>query len=51
MWHVWGTQEVHTWFWCRKQNEIDHLENLGLDGRVILKHLFKNTVKKQRELH
>jgi hypothetical protein len=49
--HVWGIEEVCTGFWCGKQNEVDHLEDLGLDGRRILKLLFKNTVKKQCERH
>jgi hypothetical protein len=41
MWHVWGKGEVHIGFWCRNQKEGDHLENLGVDGRMILKWIFK----------
>jgi hypothetical protein len=36
MWHVWGTREVHTGF---DLMERDHLEDLGIDGRIILKKL------------
>jgi hypothetical protein len=36
---VWVTGEVHTSFcWVM---EIDHLEDLGVDGRIILKRIFK----------
>ena len=51
MWHVWGREEVHTGFWCGKQNEIDHLEDLGVDGTIVIKRVLNNTVKKQCELH
>jgi hypothetical protein len=37
MWHVWGTGEVHTGFWWGDMKESDHLEDLGVDGRIILK--------------
>jgi hypothetical protein len=41
MWLVWETGEVQTWFWWGNMRERDHLENLGVDGRVILKWVFK----------
>jgi hypothetical protein len=37
MWHVWGTGEMHTGFWWGDVREIDHLEELGADRRIILK--------------
>ena len=40
MGHVWET-EVHSGFWWGNLSERDHLENLGLDGRLILKWIFK----------
>jgi hypothetical protein len=40
MWHVWGTGEVHTEFWWGYLMERDHLESLGIDGRIILKRDF-----------
>jgi hypothetical protein len=30
---------VHTGFWCGNLKERDSLENLGVDGMLILKHL------------
>jgi hypothetical protein len=37
MWHVWWTGEVRTFFWLGDVMERDHLEDLGVDGRIILK--------------
>jgi hypothetical protein len=37
MWQVWGTGEVHTGFWWGDLRERDHFEDLGVDGRIILK--------------
>jgi hypothetical protein len=41
MWHVWGKREIHTEFWWRNLNERDHLEDLGVCGRIILKGILK----------
>ena len=35
MWHVWETGEVHTGFWWEDITERDHLEDLGIDRRII----------------
>jgi len=35
--HVLGRTEKHTGFWWVKIKERDHLEDLGIDGRIILK--------------
>ena len=32
---TWETGEVHTGFWWGDAVEGDHLEDLGLDGRII----------------
>ena len=37
-----GRGEVHTGFWCGNLKERDHLKDLDLDGRIILKWIFKN---------
>ena len=40
MWHVWETGEVHTGFLWGDPREREHLEDLGVDGRIILKFSF-----------
>jgi hypothetical protein len=37
MWRLWGRREMHTGFWWGNLKFRDHLENLGVDGRIILK--------------
>ena len=41
MWPVWGRGEVHTGFWWGNLREIDHLEDPGIDGRIILRWIFR----------
>jgi hypothetical protein len=38
---VWGRVDVHTGFWWGDLREGDHLEDPGVDGRLILKWIFK----------
>jgi len=42
MWNVWVTGKMHTGFWWGEMMERGHLEYLDVDGRVILKWIFKN---------
>jgi hypothetical protein len=37
-----GKREVYTGFWWGDLREDDHLGDPGIDGRVILKYIFKN---------
>jgi hypothetical protein len=39
--HVWETGEVRTAFWWGDLRKIDHLEDLVVDGRIILKWILK----------
>jgi len=41
VWHVWGTGEMHTEFWCEDLRERDHLKGIDIDGRIILKLIFQ----------
>jgi len=41
MWNVRESREVHTGFWWGDLRERDNLEAIGVDGRVILKLIFK----------
>jgi len=36
-----GREDVHTGCWWGDRRESDHLEELGGDGRMILKWIFK----------
>jgi len=42
MWHVWETGEVHKEFWLGELRERVQMEDLDVDGRKILKWIFKN---------
>jgi len=37
MWHVWETGEVYTGFWWGELRERDNLQELGVDGTIIIK--------------
>jgi len=39
---LWETGEVHTEFWWGDLREIDHSEDLGVDGRIMIKWIIKN---------
>jgi hypothetical protein len=41
MWQVWETGDVHAGFWWENLREGNHLEDLRLVGRIILKWIFK----------
>jgi hypothetical protein len=41
MWHVRETGNEHTRFLSEELKETDHLEDLGADGRILLKRIFK----------
>ena len=42
MWHVWGRREMRIGYWMVILIERDHLEDLGVDGRITLKWIFRN---------
>jgi len=41
MWHVRGTGEMYAWLWWGYLKERFHLEDLGVDGKIILEWIFK----------
>jgi len=40
MWHPWEKGEVFTWFWLGGQKARDHLEDIGVGGRITLRWTF-----------
>ena len=44
MWHVWWVGELCTGLWWEIMRERDHLKYLGVDGRIILKLVLRNSV-------
>jgi hypothetical protein len=40
--HIWGRGEVYTGFWCGNLRERGHLEDPGVDGRIILRWIFRH---------
>jgi hypothetical protein len=41
IWRVWGRVEMHTELWWGNMRERDYVKDLGIDGRVLLKWIFK----------
>jgi hypothetical protein len=41
MQHACGKGEVYTRFWWENLRKRDHLENPGVDGRIILRWIFR----------
>jgi len=41
MWHVWGRGEAWAGFWWGNQRERDHWGDPGVDGRIILRWIFR----------
>jgi hypothetical protein len=37
MWHVWGRGEIHAGFWWENIKVRNRLEDLGVDGNLVLK--------------
>jgi hypothetical protein len=35
MWNVWGKGKFHTGFWWENLRKREHLEDPGVDGRII----------------
>jgi hypothetical protein len=42
MWHIRKIGEVHTGFWWADLRKRNHLKNLVVDGRIILKLIITN---------
>jgi hypothetical protein len=44
MYHIWGRGEVDAGFWWGNLRDRDHLEDPGIDGRIIQKMIFRKWV-------
>ena len=38
---LWGREEIHTGFWWGNPRERDHLEDPSVDGKIILRWIFR----------
>jgi hypothetical protein len=38
---VYGGREAYAYFWWGNLREKDHLEDIGIDGRIILRWIFR----------
>ena len=41
MWRVWGIEEAYSGIWLGNLRERDHSEDPGVDGRIILRSIFR----------
>jgi hypothetical protein len=41
MWHAWDRVKISTGFWSEELKERENLEDLGVDGRIILKYILQ----------
>jgi len=41
MWNIRDIEDVHIGFWWGNPREREHLQDLGVDGRIILKLIYK----------
>jgi len=41
MWYKWSGGEVYIGFWWGNLREIEHFDDLGINGRVILKLIIR----------
>jgi hypothetical protein len=42
MWHVWARGEMDAEFWWGNLTEIDHLEDICIHEKMILKSILQN---------
>jgi len=40
-WYILGREEMHAGFWWGNLRERDHLEDPGIDGRIMLRWVFR----------
>jgi hypothetical protein len=41
MWHVWGREDAYTELWWGNLRERGHLGDPGIDGKIILRWIFR----------
>jgi len=46
MWHVWGRNEMNAWFQWVNLKKRDSLQDLGVDGSIILKFVMNTCCRR-----
>jgi hypothetical protein len=50
MYHVWDRIETYTQFWSENLKEIDCLEDLGMEGTIVMAFLPSHVSRELRKL-
>jgi len=45
MWPIWQAAETHTGFWWGDRRERDHMEDLGVVGKIIFKLISRSGMR------
>jgi len=50
-WHIRGRRKMHTGFWCGNLKERGHVEDLAIDGRIVINWSSRNRMEVLIQAH